>query len=62
MKLNTSTKRLGPYFSTLEEVVYHYNYEKMHALLSSGDDVITPAMAYKAKMVVKLKYINSCSS
>ena len=52
-KLNDTIKRLRPYFSTWEEVVYHYNYERMHDSLSSGDDVVTPAMAYKAKMVVK---------
>lgn len=52
-RLNYTVKSLMPYFSTWEEVVYHYNYERMHYSLSSGDDVVTPAMAYKAKMVVK---------
>jgi len=50
--LNYTIKRLSPYFSTWEEVVYHYNYERMHDSLSDGNNIVTPAMAYKNKMEV----------
>ncbi len=49
-RLNYTVKSLRPYFSTWEEVVYHYNYERMHASLSIDDrPVVTPAMAYEEK-------------
>ncbi len=50
-RLNYTIKRLKPYFTTWEEVVYHYNYERMHD--SFSDNIVIPAMAYKNKMVVK---------
>ncbi len=29
-RLNYTIKSLRPYFTTWEEVLYHYNYERMH--------------------------------
>ncbi len=34
-------------------IIYYYNHERMYAPLSGGDNIVTPAMAYKYKMVVK---------
>ncbi len=52
-RLNYTIKSLGPYFSICDEVVYHYNHERMHESLSDGDNIVIPTMAYKNKMVVK---------
>ncbi|SMD30793.1 DDE-type integrase/transposase/recombinase [Picrophilus oshimae] len=49
-RLNYTIKRLRPYFSTWDEVVYYYNYERRHMSLSIDDrPVVTPSMAYVEK-------------
>ena len=49
-RLNYTIKRLRPYFSTWDEVVYYYNYKRRHMSLSIDDrPVVTPAMAYEEK-------------
>jgi putative transposase len=52
--LNYTIKSLRPYFNTWEEVIYHYNYERMHDSLSDGDNIVVPYEAYvKKKKVLK---------
>ena len=49
-RLNYTIKRLRPYFSTWDEVVYYYNYKRRHMSLSIDErPVVTPAMAYEEK-------------
>ena len=49
-RLNYTIKRLRPYFSTWDEVVYYYNYKRRHMSLSIDDrPVVTPSMAYEEK-------------
>ncbi len=47
-RLNYTIKRLRPHFSTWEEVVYYYNYNRIYISLSIDDrPVVTPSMAYE---------------
>ena len=49
-RLNYTIKRLRPYFSTWDEVVYYYNYKRRDMSLSIDDrPVVTPSMAYEEK-------------
>jgi len=49
-RLNYTIKRLRPYFSTWEEVVYYYNYKRRHISLCVDErPVVTPSMAYEEK-------------
>jgi len=49
-RLNYTIKRLRPYFSTWDEVVYYYNYKRRHMSLSIDErPVVTPSMAYEEK-------------
>ena len=52
-RLNYTIKRLRSYFSTWEGIVYYYNYERIHDSLPHDDNIVTLAMAYKNKTVVK---------
>jgi len=33
--------------------LYHYGYDRMHNLLPDNDNIVTHAIAYKNKMIIK---------